>query len=94
MNDTSSKTAEKMHEMMQKKTPLERLIMGCSMYQTSKYLVTQGIIERHPNLSKAGLRREFFLRFYGDDFDPVRRDRIAKYLEEHEGASEHRKLEQ
>lgn len=82
MDDTSPKMAEKMHEMMQQKTSLERLMMGCSMYETSKYLVTQGILESHPNLSKASLRREFFLKFYGDDFDPVRRDRIAKYLED------------
>lgn len=83
MDDTSPKMAEKMHEMMQQKTPLERLMMGCSMYETSKYLVTQGILESHSNLSKASLRREFFLKFYGDDFDPVRRDKIAKYLEDH-----------
>jgi hypothetical protein len=45
MNDTTPDIAKKMREMIQMKTPSERIKMGFSMYETSKYLVARAIQE-------------------------------------------------
>ena len=74
---------EKICEMIRAKTPVERLKMGCSMYQTSKSLVISAILEDDPNISQAHLRRELFLKFYSNDFDAITRDKIVKHLENH-----------
>lgn len=81
MNDTSPDIAKKMREMMQKRSPLERLKMGCSMHETSKYLVAMAICENMPIYSAADLRRELFLRFYGDEFDAATKQKILEHLE-------------
>ena len=80
MNDTTPKIAEKMREMIRGKTPEERLKMGCSMYDFSKHLIIRSILENRPNLSPADLRRELFLRFYGNDFDSEKREKILEHL--------------
>ena len=81
MHDTTPEIDEKMREMFQKKTPLERLKMGCSMYETSKQLIIRSILQSNPNISKIELRKQFFLKFYGNDFDPETRDQIVQHLE-------------
>jgi len=81
MNDTTPEIAEKMREMIRMKSPMERLEMGCSMHETSKYLVICAILKSNPHISKEGLRQELFLRFYGNDFDSVRREEIIKHFE-------------
>lgn len=80
MNDTSPKIEEKMRELIQKKTPEERLKMGCSMYDFSRRLVIHSILENRPGLSAEELRRELFLRFYGNDFSPQKLQEILEYL--------------
>ena len=80
MNDTPPKIAEKMREMIRRKTPEERLRMGCSMFDFSKSLVVNAILRERPNLSPAELRGELFLRFYGNDFAPARREKILAHL--------------
>lgn len=81
MNDTNLEIAEKMRDMFLKKTPLERLEMGCSMYDTSRYLITCAILRENPHISKSALRQEIFLRFYGNDFSAKEQKRILDYLE-------------
>ena len=80
MEDTSPEMAAKMRELFLRKTLLERLEMGCSMYDTSRYLITQAILRENPGISPALLRREIFLRFYGEDFEPEEREKIIAYL--------------
>lgn len=70
MNDTSPQIAAKMKEMLQKKTPAQRMIMGCSMYDFSKQLVINAILKERPGISSQDLRREVFLRFYGNVLGP------------------------
>jgi len=82
MHDTPPEIYQKMHEMFQEKTPAERLKMGWSMYETSKYLVLRAIKEENPHISKAALRKELFLKFYENDFDPTTREKILKHLEQ------------
>lgn len=81
MDDTTPEIAEKMREMIRMKSPIERFKMGCSMYDTSKYLVIRGILEDNPNISETDLRKELFLKFYGNDFDSVKRQKILDHLE-------------
>ena len=80
MNDTPLEIEEKIRELVRKKTIEERLKMGCSMYDLSKQLVTQSILRSNPRLSPAGLRRELFLKFYGNDFDSKKRLEILERL--------------
>lgn len=83
MDDTSPEIAEKLREMYAKKTPFERHQMGWSMWLTSKQLIICAILRENPNISKAGLRREVFLRFYGEDFNLEEREKIIAHLEQH-----------
>lgn len=87
MRDTSSEITQKISEMFQAKTPLERLKMGSSMYDASKYLVTFGIKQRNPDISETDLKRELFLIFYGDDFDLITREKIIQHLQKYDSKS-------
>lgn len=80
MNDTTPAMEQKMREMMAKKSPVERMLMGCSMYDTAKYLVTLGILDRNPTISKIELKTELFLRFYGNDFTKEQCEKILTHL--------------
>jgi len=80
MNDTSPEIAKKIREMFQKKSSFERLKMGFSMHQTSKYLVSCGIDKNTPLYSAADLRQRLFLNFYGNDFDPKARQKIFDHF--------------
>jgi hypothetical protein len=81
MDDTTPEIAAKVREMIRAKSPTERLQMGWSMYLTSKYLVTQGILAQKPDLSPTELKKELFLRFYGNDFDEKTCTKILAHLE-------------
>lgn len=80
MDDTSPHMKQKMQEMMQVKSGAERLRMGCSMFDFSKRLVIHGILEESPHLSALELRKELFLRFYGDEFDSGSKKKVLHYL--------------
>ncbi len=83
MHDTTPEMAEKMREMIRAKSPIERLMMGCSMYETSRYLISRAILENEPNISKTAFRQELFLKFYGNDVDPIEREKILEYIAQH-----------
>lgn len=80
MDDTRPEVAEKVREMFQMKSPDERLKMGLSMHKASKYLVAQSIFENSAVYSVTDLRRELFLKFYGDDFDVITREKILDWM--------------
>lgn len=84
MNDTHPKIAELVIELMQKKTPYERLLMSSSMHATSKFLVMEAIKRNHPNISPAKMRQEIFLKFYGDDFSEEQKEKILIFLATHD----------
>lgn len=83
MNDTSPSMKKKMIEMIRAKTPQERVKMGSSMYTTSRYLVERYIKENNPSISKADLKKEMFLKFYGNDFSPEKCAQIISHLQKH-----------
>ncbi len=80
MDDTTPEMAEKMREMIRAKSPIERLEMGSSMCDTSRYLVIRAILESQPNITRTALKQELFLKFYGNDVDPVQRDAILEHF--------------
>lgn len=81
MRDTTPDISHKVCEMIQMKSPIERLIMGSSMYETSKQLIIRAILENDPCISKADLRKEIFLKFYGNDYDLNQQEKIIKHLQ-------------
>jgi hypothetical protein len=83
MLDTTPEMHQKMIEMMQKKSPSERVAMGSSMYETSKYLIIRSILEKNPQISNADLVKEFFLAFYRNDFSPAELENIIEHLQQH-----------
>ena len=82
MNDTPSRIATKMQEMIGRKSSAERLRFGCSMFDLSRQLVKDSILGNDPKISSADLRRQLFLRFYGKDFDLSQQRKIIQYLSE------------
>jgi hypothetical protein len=80
MNDTTPDMTKKMCEMIQKKTPAERLKMGWSMYETSKQMVTRAILKSNPTISDSDLRQELFLKFYFNDFDSEKQKKILQHF--------------
>jgi hypothetical protein len=80
MNDTHPEVAVRFRELMMSKTGRERLLMGCSMYETAKEIVRSSIYSNHPGITEAGMRREIFLRFYGREFRRAEREKIISAL--------------
>ncbi len=80
MKDTSPEIEKKMIEMINRKSPMDRLKMGCSMYDLSKRLVTGALLESNPGITPTRLKRELFLRFYGNDFNSVQRAKVLEHI--------------
>ena len=80
MNDTHPEVAVRFRELMMGKTGQERLLMGCSMYDTAKEIVRSSIYNRRPGITEADMRREIFLRFYGQDFSRAEREKLMSVL--------------
>ena len=77
MNDTNLNVTETFINMMKKKSGVERLKMGFSMFDMARQLVLASVVSLHTN---DDLRRELFLRFYGGDFSNEGKSKILKYL--------------
>jgi hypothetical protein len=83
MNDTPPEIEEKVREIFRKKTPEERIRMGCEMYDASRYLVQQALLRENPNISEVELKQQLFLRFYGNEFSKEKLDGILAHLAKH-----------
>ena len=68
MNDTSVFVESHFLEMMMKKSGEERMKMGFSMFDTARRQVIASIKRNTPCADINDIRRELFLRFYGQDF--------------------------
>jgi hypothetical protein len=66
--------------MLLKRSGQERLKMGCSMHATAQALVRASLSQQHPKARPAELKRLIFLQFYGTEFEPDQRERIAAAL--------------
>jgi len=81
ISDTHKSMESRFHRMMMEYPPEERLRMGCSMFDTAKEIVRSSILERHPHISGQELKKEIFLRFYGEDFGSEQRKKILDLLD-------------
>ena len=54
--------------------------MGCSMHATAQALAKASLLQQHPSARPAEIKRLLFLHFYGADFEPKKRKRIASAL--------------
>ena len=81
MSDTDPKIEVLYDQLLGKKNGEERLYMAASMFEASRLLVVNSILNRHPRISQGKLRSELFRRLYSEDFAPPLVDKIALYLE-------------
>lgn len=76
--DTSPAAASQFYKLIMKKTPSERVIMGCSMFNASRQIVKSAILSQSPKLSEKEIKKELFLRFYGMEFNAAQKSKITK----------------
>jgi hypothetical protein len=66
MNDTSPVIQNKLNEIYRNKSGEEKLLIALKMFETARDIVLSSLPE---NLSDTEIRKELFLRFYGNDFN-------------------------
>jgi len=85
MKDTDRDTQKKYRELMLKKSGEERLKMGFDMFRfASKFIISS---LREKGVEDSDLRKEVFLRVYGNDFSEEEKRniiaRLDRYQKEH-----------
>jgi hypothetical protein len=80
MLDTHPDIAIRFRELMMRKSGEQRLLMGCSMYDTAKEIVRSAIYNSQPEIKDAEIKREIFLRFYGQEFSEADREKLLSAL--------------
>ncbi len=73
MNDTTPEIQNKLNKIYNNKSGEERLLIALKMFETARDIVLSSLPK---NLSDKDLRRELFLRFYGNDFDAGLKEKI------------------
>lgn len=76
MNDTHPEIAARSRDLMRAKSNEQRLLMGCSMFDAAKQIVQSAIYAQHPAITPEEMRKEIFLRFYGQEFTRTDREKI------------------
>jgi hypothetical protein len=69
MNDTHPAIAARFRNLIMLKSPEERLLMGCSMFDAARQIVQSAICNSRPDITESELKKEIFIRFYGTDFN-------------------------
>ena len=80
MFDTHPDVAIRFRDLMMSKTGQERLLMGCSMYDTAKQIVRSAIYNSRPGITDVEMKKEIFLRFYGKEFSRADREKFLSEL--------------
>ena len=73
MNDTVPEIENKLNQIYLSKSGEERLLIALQMFETARKIVMSSLPE---NVSEEELRKELFLRFYGNDFDESLKEEI------------------
>ena len=76
MNDTHPEVTVQFRDLMRAKSNEQRLLMGCSMFDTAKQIVQSAIYSQHPGITPEEMRKEIFLRFYGLEFSQAAKEKI------------------
>lgn len=81
MNDTHPDIAARFRDLMKGKSNEQRLLMGCSMFDTAKKIAQSAIYSQRPSITPEEMRKEIFLRFYGQEFSSAAKEKILlKFL--------------
>ena len=80
MFDTHPDIAVRFRDLMMRKSGQERLLMGCSMYDTAKQIVRSAIYNSRPGITDVEMKKEIFLRFYGKEFSRADREKFLSEL--------------
>jgi len=76
VNDTHPEVGVQFRNLMKLKSNEERLLMGCSMYDTAKQIVQSAICSQRPAITPEEMKKEIFLRFYGLEFSQADKEKI------------------
>ncbi len=74
MKDTNEKVQTIYFQMFKEKTLSEKAMIGFSMYETSRKIILSTIKDKH------NWQTEFFLKFYGNDFDEKTKTKILNAI--------------
>ena len=80
MFDTHPDVVIQFRDLMMSKTGQQRLLMGCSMYDTAKQIVRSAIYNNRPEITEEEVKKEIFLRFYGKEFGRADREKFLSAL--------------
>lgn len=78
MKDTSPAMEARLRELFRQRTGAERVRMGCEMFSTARVIMTSSLEAQ--GYRGTELRKQIFLRTYGQDFDPVTLAKICQAL--------------
>ena len=81
MNDTNPEVAAQFQDLMRAKSNEQRLLMGCSMFDTAKQIVQSAIYSQRPAITPEEMKKEIFLRCYGQEFTQADREKILLRFE-------------
>jgi hypothetical protein len=81
MNDTYPDITIRFQNLMMHKSGEQRLLMGCSMYDSARQIVRSAVYNKHPQITAGQMKKEIFIRFYGLEFNKVDREKIFSVLE-------------
>lgn len=84
MNDTSPEVEFRFHTMMMKKSGEDRLKMGFTMFGMARRQVIASISMNKPDADIQEIRKEIFIRFYGQDFSLKEQKKILMHIAKHE----------
>ena len=77
MGNKTNKVDKLYKKMLREKSGEERMMMGFSMFQFSTKILLSSLKEKSP---ARDLKRNIFIRLYGNDFDDKKKKEIIKYL--------------
>ncbi|MBM4054583.1 MAG: hypothetical protein FJ264_07915 [Planctomycetes bacterium] len=80
MHDTHPEIELKFKELMMKKTPEERLKMGCSMFGFAKAIIQSSIQQNRENITSSELKEKLFSRLYAKEMDESKKEKITAYF--------------
>ena len=78
MKDTSPEMEARLRELFRQRSGAERVRMGCEMFSTARVIMTSSLEAQ--GYRGMELRKQIFLRTYGQDFDPVTLAKICQAL--------------
>jgi hypothetical protein len=77
MTDTTFEIKNKINQYYLSKSGEEKLLIALKMFETARDIVLSSLPK---NLSDNVLRKELFLRFYGNEFDELTKEKILDRL--------------